>query len=177
MINSDIQLGLPSVMYTGAQAAVEGLAGVVEGSTAYATDLDLPGWYNGAAWVWGSSSSYIWQTFLFSMEGNLETGAKPLRIYMPVAYTISKVFIAVNTPPANQAVVIDVEKDGVTIFTDQGKRPSIAAAAYTDESDTPDITALVAGSYLTYSIDQVGTGTVGADLTVHVRCTQEIQIT
>ena len=175
MRNSDVQLGLPNVMYTGAQAAVEGLAGVVEGSTAYATDLDQPGWYDGAAWVWGSIGGYVWQTFMFSMEGDLTTGAKPLRIYMPVAYTIDKVFIAVNTAPLNQAVVIDVEKDGVTIFTDQGKRPSIAAAAYTDESDTPDVTALIAGSYLTYSIDQIGTGTVGADLTVHVRCTQEIQ--
>jgi len=176
MRQSDVQLGLPNVMYTGAQAAVEGLAGVVEGSTAYATDLDQPGWYTGAAWVWGSSSSYIWQTFMFSMEGNVSTGQKPLRIYMPVAYTIDKVFIAVDVAPLNQALVVDVEKDGVTIFTDQGKRPSIAAAANTDESDTPDVTALVAGSYLTYSVDQVGTGTVGADLTVHVRCKQEIQV-
>lgn len=106
---------------------------------------------------------------VFSQEGILTTGDKPLRIYPPTGnWTIEKVRAAVNTAPLNQAILCDVQLNGVTIFTDQGKRPSIAATAYLDDSDAPDITAMDGDDYLQYGVDQIGTGTVGADLTVHV---------
>jgi hypothetical protein len=106
---------------------------------------------------------------VFSGEGNLTTGEKPLRIYPPTGnWTIEKVRAAVNTTSAQQAVECDVQLNGVTIFTDQNKRPSIAAGAYLDDSDVPDVTAMDGDDYLQYGVDQIGIGTVGADLTVHV---------
>jgi hypothetical protein len=106
---------------------------------------------------------------VFSQEGDLTTGDKPLRIYPPTGnWTIEKVRAAVNTTPAQQAVECDVQLNGVTIFTDQAKRPSIAAGAYVDDSDAPDVTAMDGDDYLQYGVDQIGIGTVGADLTVHV---------
>jgi hypothetical protein len=106
---------------------------------------------------------------VFSIEGDLTTGEKPLRIYPPTGnWTIEKVRAAVNTAPLVTAVICDIHVNGVTIFTDQAKRPSIAATAYLDDSDTPDITAMDGDDYLQLGVDQIGTGTVGADGTIHV---------
>ena len=54
MRKGDEQIGLPAAVYNDTKANIEALSGVVEGATAYATDTDEPGWYDGAAWVWGS---------------------------------------------------------------------------------------------------------------------------
>jgi hypothetical protein len=106
---------------------------------------------------------------VFSIEGNLTTGAKPLRIYPPTGdWTIEVVRAAVNTAPLNQAAIFDIHMNGVTIFTTQANRPSIAAGAYLDDSGVPDITAMDGDDYLQLGVDQIGTGTVGADGTIHV---------
>lgn len=121
-----------------------------------------------------SGSFWGWQTFFFSAEGNLTTGAKNLRVYMPGAYKIDSVFIAANTASSGSAIIVDVNKGGTTIFTNQANRPQIAVGANTGTSGVPDVTALAAGDYLTFDIDQIGVGTTGADLTVHVRCKQQL---
>jgi hypothetical protein len=106
---------------------------------------------------------------VFSIEGNLTTGEKPLRIYPPTGdWTIEVVRAAVNTAPLNQAAIVDIHLNGVTIFTTQANRPSIAAGAYLDDSGVPDITAMDGDDYLQLGVDQIGTGTVGADGTIHV---------
>lgn len=130
---------------------------------------------NGVKVVNPGATYYTWFQVVFSVEGDLGVVAHPLRIYAPVALTIDKVYIAVGTAPVGSAVTVDVNKNGTTIFTDQGKRPSIAAAGYTDESDTPDVTALAAGDYLTVDVDAIGSSTAGQNLTVHVRCKQYLQ--
>jgi len=56
MKHIDAQIGFPGVLYKDTKANVEALVGVVEGAQAYATDTDLPGWYNGGTWVWGGGS-------------------------------------------------------------------------------------------------------------------------
>jgi hypothetical protein len=107
---------------------------------------------------------------IFSVEGDLSTGGKPLRLYNKTgsSKTISEVFLAVGTAPATQAIIVDIHKDGTTIFTTQSNRPEIAAAANTGTSTTIEAPTWADDSYLTLEIDQIGTGTVGADLTVHV---------
>ena len=106
---------------------------------------------------------------VFSGENDLTTGEKPLRIYPPTGdWTIEKVRAAVETAPGTQAAIFDIHLNGVTIFTDQNKRAQIAAVAKLDDSDTPDITAMDGDDYLQLGVDQIGTGTVGADGTIHV---------
>lgn len=124
----------------------------------------------------GISNYYTWHTFTFTAEGLLTTGAMSLRFYAPGPMTISEVFTAVNTPPTGDTILVDVNLNGTTIFTNQGKRPEIADGAYTDTSDTPDVTAVVKDDYFTADIDQVGSTTSGLDLTVHVRCKQYLQV-
>jgi len=106
---------------------------------------------------------------VFSVEGTLTLGEKPLRIYPPPGnWAIQRVRAAVNTAPLNQAAIFDIHLNGVTVFTDQSKRASIAATAYLDDSDVPDVTAMDGDDYLQLGVDQIGTGTVGADGTIHV---------
>jgi len=120
------------------------------------------------------TSGYVWTQAIFTGGGELEVGSGYFRIYAPVAMTIDKVFAAVTTAPTGDAIIVDVNKNGTTIFTTQGSRPSIAATEYTDESDTPDVTTLAAGDYLTFDIDQIGSTVAGSNITVHVRCKQTI---
>ena len=145
-----------------------------EGDIFYRTDEDTPYAYNGASWESVGGGGYCWHTFLFTFEGALTVGAKPLRIYVPSNYTVDKVYIAVNTAPTGSSIIVDVNKNGTTIFTTQGNRPEIAIGANTDESGTPDVTALVKNDYLTYDIDQIGSTVAGSDLTVHVRCQHSV---
>lgn len=144
--------------------------------------LVWPAGDNGNVWTlsggtpqWAAlPSQWVWFQVMFSIEGNLSVTGNPLRIYAPCALTIDKVFIAVATAPVGAAVIVDINKNGTTIFTTQSNRPQIAAGSNTGESGTPDITSLAAGDYLTMDVDQVGSSTPGADLTVHVRCKQYV---
>jgi len=112
------------------------------------------------------------RTIMFSWTGTLATAVGLLRAFPDGNWVIGKVWIAVNTAPTGAAIIVDIHMNGVTIFTDQGKRPSIAAGDNSDESDTPDVTAITKADYVTMDIDQVGSTIAGQDLTVHVRATE-----
>ncbi len=109
-------------------------------------------------------------TFTFGVNGTLTTGAKPVRVHSPAALTISGVTATVNTAPTNGSVIIDVHKNGTTIFTTQGNRPEITAGNNDDLSSTPDVTTLALNDVLTVEVDGVGGTIAGADLVVQVRC-------
>ncbi len=173
MKKSDTQLGLPQVVYTDTKVNIEALAGMVEGAHAYATDTDEPGWYDGAAWVWGAGGvTTVVRETTFSFAGNLVlTGAMSLlRFYnkLGITQTISEVFLSIDTPSAGADIIVDIHKNGVTIFTNQAHRPIIAAGANTGTTVLIDVDNWDDGDYLTAIIDQIGVGTVGANLTAHV---------
>src|SRR6266508_1735517 len=107
------------------------------------------------------------QTVPFSRQGVLSApivGA--LRWYANRAITLVSVRASVGSAPVGAAVLVDVNKNGVTIFTTQANRPTIAAGTTTDLADAINITSLIAGDFLTVDIDQAGSSTPGADLTV-----------
>lgn len=116
---------------------------------------------------------FIWGTFVFTISGALEIGLDKAPTIAPaVAVTIDKVWIYAKTGPSGGVCTVDVNKDGTTIFTDQGKRPSIADGQNSDESDTPDIVELAKNDLLTIDIDAAN----GAeDITIHVRVKQYLQ--
>jgi hypothetical protein len=108
-------------------------------------------------------------TLSFAVTGTLVVGTdKAPTLLAPCSLTITKVKLVVKTAPTGQAIIVDVNKNGTTIFTTQGNRPQIAAGATTGDSGTPDVTSLAEGDKLTVDIDQIGSGTAGADLTVEV---------
>jgi hypothetical protein len=82
--------------------------------------------------------------------------------------TFLRAWISVGTAPANQAILVDINKGGTSIWnTTQGNRPSIAATAYVSSAQTTfETTTISDGEYLTFDVDQVGTGTAGSYLTI-----------
>lgn len=121
----------------------------------------------------GDDSLFIWGTFVFTISGALVVGVDKAPTLAPAtAVTIDKVWIYVKTGPSGGVCTVDVNKNGTTIFTDQGKRPSIADGENSDESDTPDVVALAKNDLLTIDVDAAN----GAeDLTIHVRVKQYLQ--
>jgi hypothetical protein len=62
MKSKDIQLGKPNILYTNTKDNIEALSNPIEGMEAFASDINLPGYYTGSVWVWsggggGSGSS------------------------------------------------------------------------------------------------------------------------
>lgn len=104
---------------------------------------------------------------VYTVNGTLSVGSGAQRFYMPSNATIAQVRASVSQAPVGSSIIVDVNKNGTTIFTTQGDRPTILAAGFTDTS-VPAVTSLVSGDYLTIDIDQVGSTTPGSNLTVQV---------
>ncbi len=108
----------------------------------------------------------------FSKSGVLTTGAGVARLPIGAACSIVSVRAMVGTAPTGSAILVDVNKNGTTIFTTQGNRPSIAAAGNASGAAVPDVTSLAAGDFLTVDVDQIGSTVAGSDLTVIVTVTR-----
>jgi len=105
----------------------------------------------------------------FSEVGDLATKTGTFRFYCQRAYTIVEVEAAVGTAPTGAAVIVDVNKNGTTIFTTQSNRPQIAVSTFVDSAGGIDVSSLADGDYLTVDIDQIGSTVAGADLVVSIR--------
>ena len=106
-------------------------------------------------------------TFTKSGAIALLTGTQ--RFYIEGSWTIVYVRASVGTAPTGASLIVDVNKNGTTIFTTQSRRPTIAASGFTALSGTPiEVTALTTGDYLTVDVDQIGSTIAGSDLTVQI---------
>lgn len=107
---------------------------------------------------------------IFTFGGDISVVAGSVRIYNATGQTctISKVFICLNTAPTGSAVIVDVHKNGTTIFTNQAHRPQIAISGNTGVTTSVDVSSWLDGEYLTVDIDQIGSTIPGSDLTVHI---------
>lgn len=85
-------------------------------------------------------------------------------------YTIRGCYVMVATAPSGQPIIVDLLKNGSTVYTTTANRPTIPVGAFASASifATPDVTALALGDYLTCSILQVGAPVAGADLSLIV---------
>lgn len=82
--------------------------------------------------------------------------------------TITEVRILVKTAPTGATIIVDVNKNGTTIFTTQSNRPVIAISGTEGQATTIEVSSLAKGDNLTVDVDQIGSGTAGADLTIQV---------
>jgi len=108
----------------------------------------------------------------FSVLGNIAVATGAHRIYNDtgVDLTIRSVRASLGTAPTTQSAIFDVNKNGTTIFGTQSARPTIAAGGNTNKTTGMTVTTLADGEYLTVDVDQIGSGTVGANLIVQVLC-------
>lgn len=97
----------------------------------------------------------------------------PKTIVVDRSCTIVEVYAQVETAPGSaKTLTVDVNKNGTTIFTTQGNRPSITGTGTTDTSGTPDVIALTKNDLLTMDIDTHDG--VAAKLSVYVRCSKQL---
>lgn len=108
--------------------------------------------------------------FVWTYSGQLEVESVYLRLYNRTGRTktIKKIWLGVAVAPTGAAIIVDVLKNGTTLFTTPGNRPSIAAGAYAGSSVNVEVDQWADGEYLTYVIVQTGSTVKGSDLTVHV---------
>jgi hypothetical protein len=112
------------------------------------------------------------KTILFAIEGTLVQGTNS-SFAIPIPQGCPDVFrvrLMALTAPTGADIIVDVNIAGVSIFSTQSNRPTIAAGATTGVSGTPDIRYMPAAQALTVDIDQVGSSVAGADLVIAVEC-------
>lgn len=108
--------------------------------------------------------------FPFSQSGTVSVKTGTQRLYNDTGrtLTIQKVRATLGTAPTGATFIADINKNGTTIFTTTGNRPTIAISGNT-ATGVPDVTSWADGEYLTVDIDQVGSTVAGADLVVQVQ--------
>ena len=118
-----------------------------------------------------SSLASIAKIQSFSSSGPLMVEAGGHRLYNDTnaAWTITSVRSSVGVAPTGSSVIVDINVNGTTVFTNQANRPTIAASASTSGKVTAiDVATIGIGDYLTVDVDQVGSATPGSDLVVQV---------
>jgi hypothetical protein len=111
-----------------------------------------------------------WENCAFSHSGALTVKVGASRY--PIkggTWEVVSVAAMVNTAPTGASVIVDVNKNGSTIFTTQANRPTVAASSTSATVGAFAATTLTDGDYLTVDVDQIGSTVAGSDLTVVVR--------
>jgi hypothetical protein len=108
--------------------------------------------------------------YAVAISGSLAVGTNqtPL-IRITASETIQKISADLKTAPTGQSVVFDVNKNGSTIWSTQVNRLSVSAGATVGNQTTFNTTAMADGDLLTVDVDQVGSGTPGADATITIK--------
>jgi len=119
----------------------------------------------------GADGKAIPKGFLATIVGTLTTGTSltPLLV-MIGSQTVSKVYLNVKTAPTGADLIVDINKNGTSIWnTTQADRPKILAGATSGTQTSFDTTSFVEGDLITIDIDQVGSTVAGADLTITIK--------
>lgn len=107
----------------------------------------------------------------YTVSGTLTVQTGAVRLYFGQNATIRRINAGVGTAPTGTSLIIDVNKNGTTLFSTQGNRPTIAVSTFSDTENLPDVVSVSAGDYLTVDIDQIGSTIAGENLTVTIEYT------
>jgi hypothetical protein len=103
---------------------------------------------------------------VFSMPGTLTVGVGTIQLPIWRTITIQNVRVRAGTQPTGAAIIVDINKNGTTIFTTQANRPTIAVSTSEDAAAVPDVTSYAAGDYVTVDVDQIGSTVAGSDIVI-----------
>lgn len=109
------------------------------------------------------------EAYGFSIAGALTVRTGTHRLYLEGNYTFETCRASVGTQPTGAAIIVDVNKNGTTIYSTQSARPQIAVSTNSATGNSPAITTFASGDYITVDIDQIGSTVAGSDLTVMIR--------
>lgn len=92
----------------------------------------------------------------FVKTGELTTAVGTRPLPLNTNGTLASFQARVAVKPDGQAIIVDVNKNGSTVFATQANRPTIPAGQHASSIVVPSVTSFAAGDYLTVDIDQVG---------------------
>ena len=114
----------------------------------------------------------VLKTVVLTLAGAQTVGAKPtLAFVMPENGVFQTAKARLGTVNTGATFIIDVNKNGTTLYTTQTRRPTIAISAnpaVSTETAQADVTSLPKGSVVTVDVDQVGSTVAGSDLSVTI---------
>ena len=118
----------------------------------------------GATGIQGIPGSAGAKTVVFCLTGVLTTGVNKIGWLSTGAYAITKIKIYSSTTPTGADIIVDIHKNGVSLFTTQTNRPTVVAGTNlgTDRTNM-DITTVVENDYVSLDVDQVGSTIVGGN--------------
>lgn len=100
--------------------------------------------------------------FLWVKSGNATTGTNLVAQYTAdFDGTFKDWSIKAVTAPTTQSVILDVNKNGTSIFANGGNRPTLPAGQTSATGNVINTPNFVKGDVFTFDIDQVGTGVPG----------------
>ena len=116
----------------------------------------------------GTDSAEIPKGYVGTVTGTLTTGTSVTPALIVVAgQTITKAYAYVKTAPTGANLIIDINKNGTSIWnTTQANRLTIDAGDTEGTQTSFDTTSLADEDVLTIDLDQVGSTVAGADLTI-----------
>lgn len=106
----------------------------------------------------------------FTVSGVLNVRTGDFRI--PIhggTFNIVSIAAMVSSAPTGAAVIVDINKNGTTIFGTQSNRPTIAISGTAATVGTWSVTSVTTGDYISIDVDQIGSGSAGSWLAVSIR--------
>ncbi len=113
----------------------------------------------------------ILPTFVFTIPGALFTGTNlTLALISNGSWTITKVYAYVKTAPVGANIILDIKKNGVSIWNvTTADRVHILDSTNLGTQTAFDVASLADEDILTLDVTQIGSTTAGSDLTVEIK--------
>lgn len=113
------------------------------------------------------------EVWFSAAAGDIAVGSGTHRVYAFEDRTVTTSGAFLDTAPTDASAIFDVHKDGTTLYSTQGNRPTITSTNNTSTETPPDVTAWAADSYLQADIDQVGSTEPGEGASLVVIYTKD----
>ena len=130
--------------------------------------------------VWTSDPTLQARQIMWAYMGNLavDTELLPIYLHRGTNIAIKNVDLSVGTAPTTQAIIVDIETAttrGGSYTTIFSTRPQINAGSQESTAGILSDSTIAAGDFVRAAIDQIGSGTVGADLSIVLYGTQPLE--
>jgi hypothetical protein len=109
------------------------------------------------------------ETFVLSRPGALVVAAGVLELPLSGSYTLIDYRVRWAVAPTGASGIVDINKNGTTLFTTQGNRPTNTTGTKLATTTMPAVTTFVNGDYISIDVDQIGSTVAGSELVVVLR--------